>query len=396
MDKKQNKKFRNKDAIQFILSNRDANDPNYNNPNASQKILLQVNNDEDLTKEQKKIIEQIPKISRGIFDEKEATKLLLGNNSEGNDNKGKVSFNFKKNEVINFNKNEKISNLNKNKKVSNNEEEEIDTSSKKLDNKNINDFIKSNEDLINDEKYIKEILKKVKVKAKIVEYNEFGLPKDTDPEVLKYASNKEFIEGVDIFIPAPVNNITELNKFDTDIKEENMDEEMKELEKELKSDSEEENNNNKNEDTKDKNNNEKNEIIEEGNIEDNFILLANGGELPIEFINEKEEEDKIEPKKEEEDKNKENELNNNDNIINKYTNSNQYKYITKEEINYVFKKFEEEEEKKKKNKNNNKNNFSDEDEEYEDYELDEEALMDYNRDDLMKQLRSINDPKGKK
>ena len=391
MDKKQNKKYRNKEAIQFILSNRDSNDPNYNNPNASQKILLQVNNDEDLTKEQKKIIEQIPKISRGIFDEKEATKLLLNNNSNNNDNnnnKTKVSFNFGKNEIINFNKNEKI--LNKNKKNNNNDnnEEEIDTSSKKLENnKNINDFIKSNEDLINDEKYIKEILKKVKVKAKIVEYNEFGLPKDTDPEVLKYASNKEFIEGVDIFIPAPVNNETELKKFDTDIKEENMDEEMKELEKELKSDSEEENNNNNKLDNNNKNidDNKKNEIIEEGNIEDNFILLANGGELPIEFINDKEEEDKKEEDEKEENK-KENEKNENENIVNKYTKSNQYKYISKEEIDYVFKKFEEEERKKKNNKNNNnnKNNFSEEeeDEEYEDYELDEEALMDYNRDDL--------------
>ena len=377
MDKKQNKKYRNKEAIQFILSNRDKNDPNYNNPNASQKILLQVNNEEDLTKEQKKIIEQIPKISRGIFDEKEATKLLLNNNSNDNNNKTKVSFNFGKNEIINFNKNEKILNKKKNE----NNEEEIDTSSKKLDNnnnKNINEFIKSNEDLINDEKYIKEILKKVKVKAKIVEYNEFGLPKDTDPEILKFASNKEFIEGVDIFIPAPKNNETELKKFDTDIKEENMDEEMKELEKELKSDSEEENNNN-NIDNNNKNNlddNKKNEIIEEGNIEDNFILLANGGELPIEFINEKEEEDK----KEEDKKENENNKNNNENIANKYTKSNQYKYISKEEIDYVFKKFEEEEKKKKNNKNNN---FSEEeDEEYEDYELDEEALNDYNRDDL--------------
>ena len=379
MDKKQNKKYRNKEAIQFILSNRDKNDPNYNNPNASQKILLQVNNEEDLTKEQKKIIEQIPKISRGIFDEKEATKLLLNNNSNDNNNKTKVSFNFGKNEIINFNKNEKILN----KKNNENNEEEIDTSSKKLDNnnnnKNINEFIKSNEDLINDEKYIKEILKKVKVKAKIVEYNEFGLPKDTDPEILKFASNKEFIEGVDIFIPAPKNNETELKKFDTDIKEENMDEEMKELEKELKSDSEEENNINIDNNKNNLDENKKNEIIEEGNIEDNFILLANGGELPIEFINEKEEEDKKEEDKKEENENN-NENNNNENIANKYTKSNQYKYISKEEIDYVFKKFEEEEKKKKNNKNNNIS--EEEDEEYEDYELDEEALNDYNRDDL--------------
>ena len=120
MDKK-NKKYRNKEAIQFILSNRDSNDPNFNNPNVSKKILLQVNNDEDLTKEQKKIIEQIPQISRGIFDEKAATNLLLGNNNiennenNNNKNKEKVSFDFGKNEIINFNKNEKISDLNKNK-----------------------------------------------------------------------------------------------------------------------------------------------------------------------------------------------------------------------------------------------------------------------------------------
>jgi hypothetical protein len=124
------------------------------------------------------------------------------------------------------------------------------------------------------------------------------------------------------------------------------------------------------------NENKKNEIIEEGNIEDNFILLANGGELPIEFINEKEEEDK----KEEDKKENENNKNNNENIANKYTKSNQYKYISKEEIDYVFKKFEEEEKKKKNNKNNNIS--EEEDEEYEDYELDEEALNDYNRDDL--------------
>ena len=158
MDKKQNKKYRNKEAIQFILSNRDKNDPNYNNPNASQKILLQVNNEEDLTKEQKKIIEQIPKISRGIFDEKEATKLLLNNNSNDNNNKTKVSFNFGKNEIINFNKNEKILN----KKNNENNEEEIETSSKKFRiegslsrnadtlNKFISKFVKSGNTIISD------------------------------------------------------------------------------------------------------------------------------------------------------------------------------------------------------------------------------------------------------
>jgi hypothetical protein len=40
---------RNKEAVEFILANRDAEDPNFNNPNVNKKILLQVNKDEDLT-----------------------------------------------------------------------------------------------------------------------------------------------------------------------------------------------------------------------------------------------------------------------------------------------------------------------------------------------------------
>ena len=67
-------KKKNKDAIQFILANRELNDPNINNPNATDKILLQVNKDEELTKEQKKIIEAIPKIHRGVYDEEEKIK----------------------------------------------------------------------------------------------------------------------------------------------------------------------------------------------------------------------------------------------------------------------------------------------------------------------------------
>ena len=70
-------KKKNRDAIQFILANRELNDPNINNPNATDKILLQVNKDEELTKEQKKIIEAIPKIHRGVYDEEEKIKQML-------------------------------------------------------------------------------------------------------------------------------------------------------------------------------------------------------------------------------------------------------------------------------------------------------------------------------
>ena len=81
-------KNRNKEAVEFILANRDAEDPNFNNPNVNKKILLQVNKDEDLTEEQKKIIESIPKIQRGIFDENAQLKLMTQNNdiTDKNDN----------------------------------------------------------------------------------------------------------------------------------------------------------------------------------------------------------------------------------------------------------------------------------------------------------------------
>ena len=165
-----------------------------------------------------------------------------------------------------------------------NEKEEINTSSNQNIIKNLpND----NED---DTKYINELFKRIKVNAKIVEYNEFGLPKDTDPEILQYVTNKEFQEGVDIFIPAPKDNLKDMRRFDTDIKEENMNEEYKELDAEMMS-SDDEYYNNKNKDNKNEkkekeiidnnNNEEKNEnekekeikIIEEGNIEDNHYYL---------------------------------------------------------------------------------------------------------------------------
>ena len=99
-------KKKNKDAIQFILANRELNDPNINNPNATDKILLQVNKDEELTKEQKKIIEAIPKIHRGVYDEEEKIKQMLEyekKSKEGNE-KG-VKFGIS--EVIPFDKNGK-------------------------------------------------------------------------------------------------------------------------------------------------------------------------------------------------------------------------------------------------------------------------------------------------
>ena len=336
-------KNRNKEAVEFILANRDAEDPNFNNPNVNKKILLQVNKDEDLTEDQKKIIESIPKIQRGIFDENAKIKLMTQNDdnlnkNEKNENKEKkgVNFDFDKNEIINFDKKKKIGELQQEKLINDIKNKKIDISK------------------IEDEEKVKEIFKNLKVKAKIVEYNELGLKKDTDPELLKLVTDKEFIEGVDIFVPAPKDNDGKIIKeYDNDMNEENMNEEYKELEKELKSDDEEEKiiKNIKSEEKEKKeeeintslkkensNNNDNNNInnknIEiKGDLEDDFVLLANEGELPVELITEQE--------KENNDKNNEkNKINQDINELSDFNNGkNTYKYITKEEIEYVQKKF---------------------------------------------------------
>ena len=336
-------KNRNKEAVEFILANRDAEDPNFNNPNVNKKILLQVNKDEDLTEDQKKIIESIPKIQRGIFDENAKIKLMTQNDenlnkNEKNENKEKkgVNFDFDKNEIINFDKKKKVGELQQEKLINDIKNKKIDISK------------------IEDEEKVKEIFKNLKVKAKIVEYNELGLKKDTDPELLKLVTDKEFIEGVDIFVPAPKDNDGKIIKeYDNDMNEENMNEEYKELEKELKSDDEEEkiiknikseekekkeeeintslkkenSNNNDNDNTINKN------IEIKGDLEDDFVLLANEGELPVELITEQE--------KENNDKNNEkNKINQDINELSDFNNGkNTYKYITKEEIEYVQKKF---------------------------------------------------------
>ncbi len=342
--KSRKNKKKNKEAIEFILANRDAEDPNFNNPDVNKKILLQVNKDEDLTEEQKKIIESIPKIQRGIFDENAQLKLMTQNidnnddknkneNNDTNKEKKGVNFDFDKNEIINYDKKKTVGELQHEKLISDIKNKKIDISK------------------IEDEEKVKEIFKNLKVNAKIVEYNDLGLKKDTDPELLKLVTDKEFIEGVDIFVPAPKDNDGKIiEEYDNDMNEENMNEEYKELERELKSDDEEDKKIKKvekNDDiekkeeeistsSKTENLTENKNIELKGDLEDDFVLLANGGELPVELITDKE--------KENLEKNN-NKINTNDiKHNNEFTNfdtsnKNTYKYITKEEIEYVQKKF---------------------------------------------------------
>ena len=342
--KSRKNKKKNKEAIEFILANRDAEDPNFNNPDVNKKILLQVNKDEDLTEEQKKIIESIPKIQRGIFDENAQLKLMTQNidnnddknkneNNDTNKEKKGVNFDFDKNEIINYDKKKTVGELQHEKLINDIKNKKIDISK------------------IEDEEKVKEIFKNLKVNAKIVEYNDLGLKKDTDPELLKLVTDKEFIEGVDIFVPAPKDNDGKIiEEYDNDMNEENMNEEYKELEKELKSDDEEDKKIKKEEknDAKEKKEEEistssktenltENKNIElKGDLEDDFVLLANGGELPVELITDQEKEN-LEKNN---NKIKTNDIKHNNEFSNFDTsNKNTYKYITKEEIEYVQKKF---------------------------------------------------------
>ena len=347
MDKGKKKKShknknRNKEAVEFILANRDAEDPNFNNPNVNKKILLQVNKDEDLTENQKKIIESIPKIERGIFDEDAKIKLMTQNidnkddittntdDSKPKEKKG-VKFDFDNNEIINYDKKKKVEEIQKEKLINDIRNKKIDISK------------------IEDEEKVKEIFKNLKVNAKIVEYNDLGLKKDTAPEILDLVTDKEFIEGVDIFVPAPKDNDGKvIEDYDNDMNEENMNDEYKELEKELRSDDEEEKKiknpqtqipeekNEKNEKKEDGGEEEiststkKESVVEnkdidiKGDLEDDFVLLANGGELPVELISEQEKENL-------EKNNKEKNKNNNEDKM--------YKFISQKEIEYVEKKF---------------------------------------------------------
>ena len=341
--KSRKNKKKNKEAIEFILANRDAEDPNFNNPDVNKKILLQVNKDEDLTEEQKKIIESIPKIQRGIFDENAQLKLMTQNidnnddknkneNNDTNKEKKGVNFDFDKNEIINYDKKKTVGELQHEKLISDIKNKKIDISK------------------IEDEEKVKEIFKNLKVNAKIVEYNDLGLKKDTDPELLKLVTDKEFIEGVDIFVPAPKDNDGKIiEEYDNDMNEENMNEEYKELEKELKSDDEEDKKIKKvekNDDIEKKeeeiSTSSKTETLTEnknielkGDLEDDFVLLANGGELPVELITDQEKEN-LEKNN---NKIKTNDIKHNEFSNFDTSNKNTYKYITKEEIEYVQKKF---------------------------------------------------------
>lgn len=293
------KKLKNKEALEFVLVNRGIDDPNYDNPNAPSKILLHVPKEESgqLKQEHDRMLEEIPEISRGVYGDEAIqnremdilglSKIVGSENPKEIKEKldemhkenmiKKVQIDMSKKEVIKFQKNSKVTEV----------EEIVDT--------NFNKKAETKQEL--DDKKIDKLLEKAKIQAEIVEYNEFGLRKDINPEVLEYVTNREFREGVDIFIPAAnYDELVKKDNFDIDIDPNDMNADYKEVYDALNNDED-----------------------EGDELEDDFVLLANEGKIPIEMIKESKKDEIV--------------------ISELSKKQPSYKYITKEEQEMLNKQF---------------------------------------------------------
>lgn len=110
------------------------------------------------------------------------------------------------------------------------------------------------------------------------EYNEYGLPKDIDPEVLEYVSMEPFNPDTDQYIPPVFENL-DCDRIHIDLQRNELDEEYREVYDNLLHDE------NVKEYKDVENKNKINEIVEEDNdfFPDDFVLIANGGKLPLEI-----------------------------------------------------------------------------------------------------------------
>jgi len=371
-----------KKTAEFILTARPADDPDYQNPNVPQNILLYKPTDKDDENTQK-TLDNIPESIRGnTFDEETQDKLVkqrLG--IEDNlDQSGAFGAQNQNSNTKNAKKKPKsdyvpvLFNEDANKDLTESEEEVedvdleedeeiIDTKirNNKKDNNNNNKDAKkpigfksekaaaaakkepvkltlkellssgNKELLLNiDDKTLDMLIKNsnAKIDAEIIHYNEYGLKNSVDPEVLEYVTDKKFREGVDLFIPAPnYHEIMEQNRVDIDINPEEMNAEYKEVYEALV------NNNQKFDD--------EGEDGDNSFLEDDFILLANEGKLPIELLETQSFNDQSHKNI--------NKANNKDEILlaaskvsnnsNKQPKEPSYKFITKEEKEFLDKQF---------------------------------------------------------
>lgn len=402
-----------KKTAEFILRARPQDDPDFNNPNVPQNVLVYVPKDTD-NEETQMTLDNIPESIRGeVMDDDTDGKLLrekLGISEEKfnairRDGKRKQSERSEDTEkipeLVDCDDEGKIKNLeleddeelistnvkkgakkldeyNREKEIKFKPSEKSQAKKKEVENLNLDDLLKGNKEklLEIDDKTLDALMtkSKAKIEADFVEYNEFGLKKDINPEILDYVTNKKFQEGYDLFIPVPnYDQVMEKNKnrVDIDIDPEKMDEDCKEVFDLLKDEEFDDENANEIDDEnanaeENKDSNAKIYVANiNGGLEDDFILLANEGKLPIE-INEKE---KKEVKK---DENKKDTIPN-INMNNKDGPS--YKYITKEEKEMLDKKFQKTYEKHYKEKDENE-------EEFEDFPEDDEEIKNQKKIDI--------------
>lgn len=99
--------------------------------------------------------------------------------------------------------------------------------------------------------------------ASTKEYNEFGLRADIDKEILQYCSKAEFNPDTDEYIPPIFENLT-CNRVFKDYEREELPEEYRDVY-----------------DLLDKDDDDYDEINDDEGLPDNFVILANNGELPI-------------------------------------------------------------------------------------------------------------------
>lgn len=151
---------------------------------------------------------------------------------------------------------------------------------KKIDKKTFKDYVSKNKivDLFNDQlglkledlnekelDFVMKILNINKSDVKMKEYNEFGLPIDIDPEILEYISVDPFNPETDEFIPPLIENL-DCNREHIDIDRSELNDDYKEVFDKLQ----------KEYDIK-----ESNEKDDDDFLPDDFVLIANGGTLPI-------------------------------------------------------------------------------------------------------------------
>jgi hypothetical protein len=255
MGKKDKKK--NKDALEFVLVDRGIDDPNYNNPDAPSRVLLHVPKNEmnpDVQQKHDVIMEAIPEINRGVYND-----------------------DYIENNLKNLGVEVREKDMNKSDLI------------EKLDNLNMDDLRK-----------VKLEGKGGKIEPVEEEIDTFKKPGEGKQVTASSKPRQHDDEGVGLFIPSNnfFDNILQENRFHTDVKPEEMNEEYKEVYDALKSDDED------------------NGVQQE--LEDDFILLANEGQKP-----------KVEP-------------DNNEVVLaefkkEKYKPS--YKFITKEEKEMLDKQF---------------------------------------------------------